>query len=633
MTVPYIFANAVGNIPLSELDANFANVSNYSNTAGNVVNSAQANITSVGTLISLSVSGNVTGNYFLGNGSQLTGLPATYGNANVVANIAALGSNPVSTTGNITGGKSGIGSAVLVNAIQTIGSNITGSSTSYGIYNAPVIQSDVTNTAHYNYALPSVAANVTISNIRGYHVAATAWGANSTVATQAGFSVGSGLGVTSAAATNYAFQSLVNIGNTTANNYAFYAGGTANSYFNGNIAATKDVSVTGNSVTGGTASVTGITFLKNTVYYGANSIQNIAADDTTLYLRGTAFAFQNAGASLTKAQIDTNGNILTGGIVSAAGNITGNYILGNGSFLTGVGVSSFGNANVVANVAALGSNPVSTTGNITGNVGIFTTHNGTTFSASGNITGGNVLFGSGVVSGTGNVSGNVGTFTTHNGTTFSASGNITGGNVLFGSGVVSGTGNITGNIGTFTTHNGTTFSASGNITGGNLSVGTGSVSAGNLFNNNANGVGNIGTSLTYFNTVFAKATSAQYADLAENYLADAPYLPGTVVSIGGDAEVTKSSVDADGTVIGVVSTNPAYHMNAGLAGGHVVAVALTGRVPCRVTGPVKRGSIMVSNGDGTARAEESPKAGTIIGKALTSFNGNTGVIEVVIGRF
>ena len=555
MTVPYIFANAVGNIPLSELDANFANVSNYSNTAGNVVNSAQANITSVGTLISLSVSGNVTGNYFLGNGSQLTGLPATYGNANVVANIAALGSNPVSTTGNITGGKSGIGSAVLVNAIQTIGSNITGSSTSYGIYNAPVIQSDVTNTAHYNYALPSVAANVTISNIRGYHVAATAWGANSTVATQAGFSVGSGLGVTSAAATNYAFQSLVNIGNTTANNYAFYAGGTANSYFNGNIAATKDVSVTGNSVTGGTASVTGITFLKNTVYYGANSIQNIAADDTTLYLRGTAFAFQNAGASLTKAQIDTNGNILTGGIVSAAGNITGNYILGNGSFLTGVGVSSFGNANVVANVAALGSNPVSTTGNITGNVGIFTTHNGTT------------------------------------------------------------------------------FSASGNITGGNLSVGTGSVSAGNLFNNNANGVGNIGTSLTYFNTVFAKATSAQYADLAENYLADAPYLPGTVVSIGGDAEVTKSSVDADGTVIGVVSTNPAYHMNAGLAGGHVVAVALTGRVPCRVTGPVKRGSIMVSNGDGTARAEESPKAGTIIGKALTSFNGNTGVIEVVIGRF
>jgi len=51
-----------------------------------------------------SSTGNVTANYFIGNGSQLTGLPATYGNANVVANLAALGSNPVSTTGNITGG-------------------------------------------------------------------------------------------------------------------------------------------------------------------------------------------------------------------------------------------------------------------------------------------------------------------------------------------------------------------------------------------------------------------------------------------------------------------------------------------------------------------------------------------------
>jgi hypothetical protein len=231
------------------------------------------------------------------------------------------------------------------------------------------------------------------------------------------------------------------------------------------------------------------------------------------------------------------------------------------------------------------------------------------------------------------VSGNVGTFTTHNGTTFSASGNITGGNVLFGSGVVSGTGNVSGNVVTATTVNAATISASGNITGGNLSVGTGIVSIGSLVNNNANGVGNIGSSSLYFNTVFAQATSAQYADLAENYLSDAPYVSGTVVSIGGDAEVTQSSVDADSTVIGVVSTNPAYHMNAGLEGVYVVAVALTGRVPCRVTGSVKRGSALVSNGDGTARSQESPQAGTIIGKALTSFEGSSGVIEVVIGRF
>jgi hypothetical protein len=52
----------------------------------------------------VSATGNISGNYFVGNGSQLTGIVSSYGNANVVANLAALGSNPVSTTGNITAG-------------------------------------------------------------------------------------------------------------------------------------------------------------------------------------------------------------------------------------------------------------------------------------------------------------------------------------------------------------------------------------------------------------------------------------------------------------------------------------------------------------------------------------------------
>ena len=180
---------------------------------------------------------------------------------------------------------------------------------------------------------------------------------------------------------------------------------------------------------------------------------------------------------------------------------------------------------------------------------------------------------------------------------------------------------------------GATVSAAGNITGGNLSVGTGTVTLGNIVNANGNGVGNIGSSSLYFNTVFAKATSAQYADLAEKYTADAEYAPGTVVSFGGDAEVTQSGTDADRRVAGVVSTNPSYIMNGGLDGANVVTVALTGRVPTKVTGQVRKGDLMVSNGDGTARAEADPKAGAIIGKALENFNGATGVIEVVIGRF
>ena len=149
----------------------------------------------------------------------------------------------------------------------------------------------------------------------------------------------------------------------------------------------------------------------------------------------------------------------------------------------------------------------------------------------------------------------------------------------------------------------------------------------------ANATANIGNATNQFNTIFAKATSAQYADLAEMYAADAAYAPGTVVSFGGANEVTQSKSDADRAVAGVVSTNPSYIMNAGQAGDNVVAVALTGRVPTSVTGTVAKGDLMVSNGDGTARAEADPKVGTVIGKALADFDGTTGTIEVVVGRF
>ena len=168
----------------------------------------------------------------------------------------------------------------------------------------------------------------------------------------------------------------------------------------------------------------------------------------------------------------------------------------------------------------------------------------------------------------------------------------------------------------------------GNVSGGNLIT-----TSGFIVNGGSNGVGNIGSTGTYFNTVFAKATSAQYADLAEKYVADAEYAPGVVVSFGGDKEVTRSEVDADRAVAGVVSTNPSYIMNATLEAEHVAVVAFTGRVPTSVTGSVAKGDLMVSNGDGTARSEADPKAGSIIGKALENFSGDAGVIEVVIGRF
>jgi hypothetical protein len=152
-----------------------------------------------------------------------------------------------------------------------------------------------------------------------------------------------------------------------------------------------------------------------------------------------------------------------------------------------------------------------------------------------------------------------------------------------------------------------------------------------------NNVGNIGSANTrfvgvYANTVFAQATSAQYADLAEKYIADADYAPGTVLSFGGNVEVTLTSADADRRVAGVVSTNPSYIMNSECAGEFVATVALTGRVPTQVTGTVRKGDLMVSAGHGRARAEADPQVGTVIGKALADSEGDA-TIEVVVGRF
>jgi len=126
--------------------------------------------------------------------------------------------------------------------------------------------------------------------------------------------------------------------------------------------------------------------------------------------------------------------------------------------------------------------------------------------------------------------------------------------------------------------------------------------------------------------------SAANADLAEMYVADFNYTPGTVVSFGGDYEVTVSTIDNDKRVAGIVSTDPSFVMNSAQTGDHVVAVALTGRVATKVTGTISKGDMMVSNGDGTARAESNPIVGTVIGKALEDFDGSTGIIEVVVGR-
>ena len=124
------------------------------------------------------------------------------------------------------------------------------------------------------------------------------------------------------------------------------------------------------------------------------------------------------------------------------------------------------------------------------------------------------------------------------------------------------------------------------------------------------------------------ATSARYADLAEKYSGPEDLVPGDVVMFGGDLEVIACEEDSHHAVAGVISTDPAYMMNSE-ADGHYVALA--GRVPCKVTGPVAKGDLMVSSSvKGHAKADNNAPAGRIIGKAIGSSEGGEAVIEVLV---
>ena len=135
--------------------------------------------------------------------------------------------------------------------------------------------------------------------------------------------------------------------------------------------------------------------------------------------------------------------------------------------------------------------------------------------------------------------------------------------------------------------------------------------------------GNMDIAANKFNGL---ATSAQYADLAEKYLTDSEYTVGTVVTVGGSAEVTACNIGD--YVIGVVSENPAFMMNSGLTDG--TYIALKGRVPVLVSGPVTKGSRLTAGSDGVATVTKSPSNHIFAIALETSDVVNTRLIEAVV---
>jgi len=149
----------------------------------------------------------------------------------------------------------------------------------------------------------------------------------------------------------------------------------------------------------------------------------------------------------------------------------------------------------------------------------------------------------------------------------------------------------------------------------------------------------IGSATAKYKDVYATlfrgtATESYYADLAENYLGDTEYEPGSVLVFGGDAEVTDTTVKGDHRVAGVVTTNPAHLMNSHLEGEFITGVALQGRVPCKVVGKVSKGDMLVASAiAGYAVVDNDPRVGSIIGKALENKNDTErGTVEVVVGK-
>jgi hypothetical protein len=337
------------------------------------------------------------------------------------------------------------------------------------------------------------------------------------------------------------------------------------------------------------------------------SFVNVAVNGTNVA------AFSSQSLSLT-GFLNVSGNVL--GSTASFGGINSTGLINTSGNILSTGLSVFGNTRIgsLATPGALHT--------IIGNVDV--SGAGTEyFNIGGNILAIQGSFGSinstGFINTSANVSAAIGLFGSINSTGFiNTSANVSAAIGLFGSinstGFINTSGNVSAAIGSFDS----------------ITV-RAAVTA--IANGGTSGVGNIGATGATFNTVFAKATTAQYADLAEVYTSDQAYTPGTVLVFDGESEVTQSHSSHDTRIAGVVSTNPAYLMNHDTVG---VPVALQGRVPCRVLGPVSKGDrVVASHIAGVAQAldPQQYQPGCIIGKALQAVDStDISIIEVVVGR-
>jgi hypothetical protein len=145
----------------------------------------------------------------------------------------------------------------------------------------------------------------------------------------------------------------------------------------------------------------------------------------------------------------------------------------------------------------------------------------------------------------------------------------------------------------------------------------------------------LGSSAKKYANIYGHSVEATFADLAERYATDVPYESGTVVVFGGEAEITTTTEPGDVSVAGVISTNPALKLNADAGNSQTHPyVALKGRVPCKLIGPVSKGDLIVTadNEPGYAQSIGKNDAGrSVFAKSIeTDLTEGKRLIEVVI---
>jgi hypothetical protein len=671
--------------------ANVSGTVSSATTAGTVTTAAQPNITSTGTLTSVSVSGNANvGN--LGTAVLVaTGTGSFGGNVNLNSfNIISL-ATPVNDTDAATKAyvdtvAQGLDTKASVVAATTVNITLTGAQTIDGISIVAgnrVLVKNQTAPAENGLYLCAAGSWTRTTDMDNWTEVPGAYVFVETGTTQA----------------DTGWVCTSNAGGTigvTAMTWAQFSGA-------GSYTAGTGLTLTGSvfSVNVAQTQITSVGTLTSLSVSGNITAGNVSATTFTGALSGAATSATTAGTVTTAAQpnitstgtlasLSVTGNANVGNIGAVAGVFTGNVTVGNivssgtGGNITGANVISANTFSASGNISAGNISATTFTGAFSGSA---TTAGTVTTAAQPNITSvgtltslavtGNGTFGNINTSGTETATrfiSNIATGTaplTVTSTTRVANLNVDYANVADNINVAAGSGNnflifanaATGNVAeltstgltanlsnnsitatTFvgalsgaatsaTTAGTVTTAAQGNITSlgtlSSLSV-SGQITNANITTGANTTAGNLTGNWTLSAGSRLQAT---YADLAEKYVADATYAPGTVLIFGGDKEVTIANAFDSTRVAGVVTTNPAYVMNSACEGEHVVNIALQGRVPVKVQGPVYKGDLLVSSTNGHATANNIARAGTIIGKSLENFTGESGTVEVAVGRF